>query len=104
MISDPISLKNILRDVYYIDEILDFNGIKNIIYTRQHPAIFWFKAESDCVYMYMINTKEKRVFSAPMTLPAACAWSAYPDGSILITGGYYTMYRPTNNVNMLTDE
>lgn len=60
LISKPQMVGRVLKKIYYIDEIQDFVGYKNIIYTSMHPVVMFFPELGDLASAYSITNKEKR--------------------------------------------
>lgn len=74
---------------YYIDEICDYNGYKNIIYTRAHPVVYSFKANTETLYIYNIKTRQNYRYQGISEFPALASWAFLPDGGCLFSGGVH---------------
>lgn len=54
-------IREIMLKIYYIDEITDYNGYKNIIYNQEYPVVYWFKPATTALYIYNIKTKQNGI-------------------------------------------
>ena len=104
LISKPQMVGRVLKKIYYIDEIQDFVGYKNIIYTSMHPVVMFFPELGDMASAYSITNKEKRQIRGPMKFPVASSHAFFPDGQVMLTGGFYDEYKPISTVWIITDD